>query len=62
MPKVDAELLVKTIAVRIDRESTFLSPAPKDYIVDPRGVLKLVEDAGVSPEQIDKWIEEAQSA
>lgn len=59
---VDGETLVKAIAVRIDRESGFLSPDPAEYITDPRGVLKLVEDAGATPEQIDQWIKEARDA
>lgn len=58
---VDAETLVKTIAVRLESESRFLSPQPMAYITDPRGVLKLVEDAGVSAEQIDQWMDEARA-
>lgn len=58
MPSIDAETLVRAIAVRLDTESRFLTPDPATYITDPRGILKLVEDAGVSAEQIDKWISE----
>jgi hypothetical protein len=56
---VDGEALVKAIAVRLETESGFLSPQPVTYVTDPCGVLKLVEEAGASPEQIDRWINEA---
>jgi hypothetical protein len=59
---VDAETLVKTVAVRLTTESAFLSPDPATYITDPRGVLKLAEDAGATSTQIDQWIEEATQA
>lgn len=62
MPSVDCELLVRAIAQRMERESAFLSPEPAYFITDPRGLLKLVEDAGVSPEQIDNWISEEVNA
>lgn len=61
MPEVDAETLVRAIAVRLETESGFLSPQPATYITDPRGVLKLVEDVGVSAEQIDQWIDDART-
>lgn len=62
MPSVDCESLVRAIARRMERESRFLSPYPEYFITDPRGLLKLVEDAGVSAEQIDKWISEEANA
>jgi hypothetical protein len=56
---VDAETLVKAIAIRLETESAFLSPQPVTYVTNPREILKLAEDAGASSEQIDQWIEEA---
>jgi hypothetical protein len=61
VPNVDAETLVRAIAVRLETESGFLSPQPATYITDPRGILTLVEDAGVSAEQIDQWIDDARA-
>jgi hypothetical protein len=61
MPNVDAETLVRAIAVRLETESGFLSPQPATYITDPRGILRLVEDAGVSAEQIDQWIDDTRT-
>lgn len=59
---IDAEVLVKAIARRLSTGSRFLSPVTTTVIVDPRGVLKVVQDAGASPEQIDLWIEEVENA
>lgn len=59
MPTIDAETFVKAVAVRLETESNFLSPILVTVIADPSGLLKLAEDAGVSPEQIDVWLEEA---
>ena len=58
---VDGETLVKAVASSLITESAFLSPQPATFIANPRGILKLVEDAGATPEQIDQWIEEARA-
>lgn len=59
---VDGEALVKAVANSLITESAFLSPEPATFIANPRGILKLVEDAGATPEQIDQWIEEVRNA
>lgn len=58
---VDGEALVKAVAKSLTSESVFLSPEPATFIANPRGILKLVEDAGATPQQIDQWIEEART-
>ncbi len=55
-----AKAVVKAIAVRMYRESAFLSPDPQDLMSDPYGVLKEIEDAGVDAKTIDAWLMEAQ--
>lgn len=58
---VDGETLVKAVTKSLITESAFLSPQPATFIANPRGILKLVEDASATPEQIDQWIEEARA-
>lgn len=61
-PTVSAESVVKFIACHLHRESAFLSPDPPIYMDDPYGLLKLIEDSGVRPDVIDRWMQEAQNA
>ena len=55
-----AKTIVKAVAVRMFRESKFLSPDPEVLMHDPYGVLKEFENAGVDAKTIDAWLMEAQ--
>lgn len=54
-----AKTIVQAIAVRMYRESLFLSPKPAVLMSDPYGVLAEIENAGVGADTIDAWLVEA---
>lgn len=56
------ELIVKYVATHMFRESVLLSPDPEVCMVDPYGLLKLIEEDGVPAEVIDRWMTEAQQS
>jgi len=56
-----AKKLVQFITVRLERESSFLTPSPQTFMNDAYGLLDLIRDeAKLKPEEIDAWMLEAQ--
>jgi len=56
-----AKKLVQFITVRLERESSFLTPNPQTFMNDAYGLLDLIRDeAKLKPEDIDAWMVEAQ--
>lgn len=60
MDLILAEKLVKFIFTHMEIKSSFLSPHSQIYMSQPYELLKIIEEEGISPEQIDKWACEIQ--
>jgi len=55
-----AKLIVHYVAQHTSTTPAYLTPKPEHYMSDPQGLLVVIaEHAGVTPEQIDAWIEAA---
>lgn len=55
------EKIVGFVATHTELESILLTPVPGHMMNDPYGLLDLIRDeCGIAPDQIDKWMCEAQ--
>jgi len=60
-PTVTPKNLITYIAQHMARESALMYPNPQVYMMDPYGLLRLIQtEFGLTDEQIDQWMVEAQ--